>query len=183
MLIHFLETITIIWQGLPHKKLTSNTVIAIFIGPLHLVATAGAAILVPSRPCRITATHLGIGCPLMKYVSTSSSGELRWHGFQKDRVSVWRSLWWGRSYVPRVLCSPAPMFPCTYVPRYRCSPVQCSPVPMFPGAYVPLSYIPRYLCSPVPIFPCTYAPPSYVPQCLCSPVPMFPRTYVPPFHH
>ena len=25
MLIHFLETITIIWQGLPHKKLTSNS--------------------------------------------------------------------------------------------------------------------------------------------------------------
>ena len=25
MLIHFLETITIIWQGLPHKKLTSDS--------------------------------------------------------------------------------------------------------------------------------------------------------------
>ena len=25
MFIHFLETITIIWQGLPHKKLTSNS--------------------------------------------------------------------------------------------------------------------------------------------------------------
>ena len=26
-----------------------------------------------------------------------------------------------------------PMFPGTYVPRYRCSPNLCSPVPMFPG--------------------------------------------------
>ena len=91
MLIHFLETITIIWPA---------TVIAIFIGPLHLVATADAAILVPSRPCRIAATHLGIGCPLMKSVSTSSSGELRWHGFQKDGVSVWQSWWWSQGHVP-----------------------------------------------------------------------------------
>ena len=35
-----------------------------------------------------------------------------------------------------------PMFPGTYVPRYRCSPNLCSPVPMFPGTYVP-----RYRCS------------------------------------
>ena len=56
-----------------------------------------------------------------------------------------------RSYVPRVLCSPGPMFPRTYVPRVRCSPILCSPVPMFPDTYEPLSYIPRYLCSPVPV--------------------------------
>ena len=37
-----------------------------------------------------------------------------------------------------------PMFPGTYVPRYRCSPNLCSPVPMFPGTYVP-----RYRSSPV----------------------------------
>ena len=37
-----------------------------------------------------------------------------------------------------------PMFPGTYVPRYRCSPNLCSLVPMFPGTYVP-----RYRCSPV----------------------------------
>ena len=49
---------------------------------------------------------------------------------------------WERTYVPRYLCSPVPMFPGTYVPRYL-----CSPVPMFPGTYVP-----RYLCSPVPMF-------------------------------
>ena len=30
-----------------------------------------------------------------------------------------------------------PMFPGTYVPRYRCSPNLCSPVPMFPGTDVP----------------------------------------------
>ena len=36
-----------------------------------------------------------------------------------------------RSYVPRVLCSPDPMFPGSYVPR-----VLCSPGPMFPGSYV-----------------------------------------------
>ena len=52
------------------------------------------------------------------------------------------------------------MFPGTYVPRYRCSPILCSPVPMFPGTYVP-----RYLCSPVPMFP----------------EPMFPGTDVPRF--
>ena len=33
--------------------------------------------------------------------------------------------------------SPVPMFPGTYVPRYRCSPNLCSPVPMFPSTYVP----------------------------------------------
>ena len=76
------------------------------------------------------------------------------------------------SYVPRVLCSPAPMFPGSdvppsYVPQYLCSPALVNPCPMFPGTYVPPSYVPRYLCSPY----------------LCSPVPMFPRTYVPPFHH
>ena len=36
----------------------------------------------------------------------------------------------------------------TYVPRYLCSPVPMFPESMFPGAYVP-----RYLCSPVPMFP------------------------------
>ena len=36
----------------------------------------------------------------------------------------------------------------TYVPRYLCSPVPMFPEPMFPGTYVP-----RYLCSPVPMFP------------------------------
>ena len=66
----------------------------------RLVATAGATILVPSRPCRIAATHLGIGCPLMKSVSTPSSGGLRWHGFQKDGLSVWRSWWWSQGHVP-----------------------------------------------------------------------------------
>ena len=71
------------------------------------------------------------------------------------------------------------MFPRTYVPRVRCSPILCSPVPMFPGTYEPLSYIPPYLCSSVPIFPGTYGPPSYVPRYLCSPAPMFP--YVPPY--
>ena len=30
-----------------------------------------------------------------------------------------------------------PMFPGTYVPRYRCSTNLCSPVPMFPGTDVP----------------------------------------------
>ena len=38
---------------------------------------------------------------------------------------------WERSYVPRVLCSPGPMFP----------------GPMFPG-----SHVPRVLCSPGPMF-------------------------------
>ena len=77
------------------------------------------------------------------------------------------------------------MFPCTYAPRYRCSPNLCSPVPMFPGTDVP-----RYLCSPVPMFPGTYVlrylcspvpmfPGTYVPRNLCSPVPMFPGTCVP----
>ena len=66
------------------------------------------------------------------------------------------------------------MFPGTYVPRYRCSPILCSPVPMFPGAYVP-----RYLCSPVPMFPGTDVPRTYVPRYLCSPVPMFPEPMFP----
>ena len=39
----------------------------------------------------------------------------------------------------RLLKGSVPMFPSTYVPRYR-----CSSVPMFPGTYVP-----RYRCSPV----------------------------------
>ena len=30
------------------------------------------------------------------------------------------------------LCSPVPMFPGSYVPRYLCSLNLCSPVPMFP---------------------------------------------------
>ena len=29
----------------------------------------------------------------------------------------------------------------------------CSPAPMFPGTDVPRTYVPRYLCSPVPMFP------------------------------
>ena len=58
------------------------------------------------------------------------------------------------TYVPRyrcspILCSPAPMFPGTYVPRYRCSPNLYSPVPMFPGTDVPRTYVPRYRCSPI----------------------------------
>ena len=36
----------------------------------------------------------------------------------------------------------------TYLPRYLSSPVPMFPEPMFPGTYVP-----RYLCSPVPMFP------------------------------
>ena len=32
----------------------------------------------------------------------------------------------------------------TYVPRYLCSPVPMFPEPMFPGTYVP-----QYLCSPI----------------------------------
>ena len=35
------------------------------------------------------------------------------------------------------------MFPRSYVPR-----VLCCPAPMFPGSYVPPSYVPQYLCSP-----------------------------------
>ena len=66
------------------------------------------------------------------------------------------------------------MFPGTYVPRYRCSPILCSPVPLFPGTYVP-----RYLCSPVPMFPSTDVPRTYVPRYLCSPVPMFPEPMFP----
>ena len=66
------------------------------------------------------------------------------------------------------------MFPGTYVPRYRCSPILCSPVPMFPGTYVP-----RYLCYPVPMFPGTDVPRTYVPRYLCSPVPMFPEPMFP----
>ena len=92
-----------------------------------------------------------------------------------------------RSYVPRVLCSPGPMFPRTYVPRVRCSPILCSPVPMFPGTCEPLSYVPRYLCSPVlcspvPMFPVPMFPGTYVPPYLCSPVSpltIMPSTYVP----
>ena len=38
---------------------------------------------------------------------------------------------WERTYVPRVLCSPGPMFPGSHVPR-----VLCSPGPMFPGSDV-----------------------------------------------
>ena len=94
---------------------------------------------------------------------------------------------WVRSYVPRVLCSPGPMFPRTYVPRVRCSPILCSPVPMFPGTCEPLSYVPRYLCSPVlcspvPMFPVPMFPGTYVPPYLCSPVSpltIMPSTYVP----
>ena len=52
----------------------------------------------------------------------------------------------------RVLCSPGPMFPGSYVPQ-----VPCSPGPMFPG-----SYVPRVLCSPGPMFPG-----SHVPRVLC----------------
>ena len=52
------------------------------------------------------------------------------------------------------------MFPCTYVPRYLCSPNLCSPIPMFPGTDVPRTYVPRYLCSQVPI----YVPRTYVPR-------------------
>ena len=44
-----------------------------------------------------------------------------------------------RTYVPRVLCSPGPMFPGSHVPR-----VLCSPGPMFPG-----SHVPRVLCCGV----------------------------------
>ena len=92
-----------------------------------------------------------------------------------------------RSYVPRVLCSPGPMFPRTYVPRVRCSPILSSPVPMFPGTCEPLSYVPRYLCSPVlcspvPMFPVPMFPGTYVPPYLCSPVSpltIMPSTYVP----
>ena len=96
-----------------------------------------------------------------------------------------------RSYGPRSLCSPIPMFPvlCSpilrlhgpnYVPRSL-----CSPLPMFPNTYIiPGSYVLRSLCSPVPMFPNPYVPLPYVPQyynftVLCSPVPMFPNPYVP----
>ena len=81
------------------------------------------------------------------------------------------------------------MFPCTYVPRYRCSLNLCSHVPMFPGTdvprtYVPRTYVPRYrcssnLCSHVPMFPGTDVPRTYVPLYLCSPVPMFPEPMFP----
>ena len=37
-----------------------------------------------------------------------------------------------------------PMFPGTYVPRYRCSPNLCSPVPMSPGTYVPRNRCSRF---------------------------------------
>ena len=40
------------------------------------------------------------------------------------------------------------MFPGSYVPR-----VLCSPGPMFPD---PGSYVPRVLCSPGPMFPSLY---------------------------
>ena len=94
-----------------------------------------------------------------------------------------------RTYVSRYLCSPVPMFPGAYVPRYRCSPNLCSPVPMFPEPMFPGAYVPRYRCSPnlcslVPMFPGTYVPRYRCSPNLCSLVPMFPgtdvpRTYVP----
>ena len=56
-----------------------------------------------------------------------------------DWISKRRGTWdlRERTYVPRYLCSPVPMFPGTYVPRYLCSPVPMFPEPMFPGTYVP----------------------------------------------
>ena len=56
------------------------TVIVFFIGAFRQVAIVGTDILVPSRPCLIAVTHLGIGCPLTKYMCTRSSGELSWLG-------------------------------------------------------------------------------------------------------
>ena len=58
----------------------------------------------------------------------------------------------GQHYVPLYLCSPVPMFPepmfpGTYVPRYRCSQNLCSPVPMFPDTYVPRTYVPRFTAN------------------------------------
>ena len=82
------------------------------------------------------------------------------------------------------LCSPAPIFPGSYVPRsyiprYLCSPVLSSPVPIFPGFYVPPnfacpvfpgSYVPQYLCSPRNNSTCPIFPGPYVPGVPCSPV-------------
>ena len=60
----------------------------------------------------------------------------RQHNYLKvgDRVTL---------YVCKAVCGER-----TYVPRYLCSPVPMFPEPMFPG-----NYVPRYLCSPVPMFP------------------------------
>ena len=90
------------------------------------------------------------------------------------------------------LCSPAPIFPGSYVPRsyiprHLCSPVLSSPVPIFPGSYVPpnfacpvfpRSYVPQYLCSPRNNSTCPIFPGPYVPWVLCSPGPMFPGCFV-----
>ena len=107
-----------------------------------------------------------------------------------------------RTYVPRYLCSPVPMFSRTYVPRYLCSSVPVFAEPMFPGTYrcmfaesmfrgayiirylFPLvhlfsrAFVPRYLCSPVPMFPGTHSPNQCFPIPM-SPVPIFPDTRVP----
>ena len=95
-------------------------------------------------------------------------------------------------WVGSALCSPAPIFPGSYVPRsyiprYLCSPVLSSPVPIFPGSYVPPnfacpvfpgSYVPQYLCSPRNNSTCPIFPGPYVPGVLCSPGPMFHGCFV-----
>ena len=95
-------------------------------------------------------------------------------------------------WVGSALCSPAPIFPGSYVPRsyiprYLCSPVLSSPEPIFPGSYVPPnfacpvfpgSYVPQYLCSPRNNSTCPIFPSPYVPGVLCSPGPIFPGCFV-----
>ena len=49
----------------------------------------------------------------------------------------------------------------TYYKENHLRSALCSPAPIFPGTYVPRTYVPRYLCSPVP---------SYVPRYRCSPI-------------
>ena len=58
------------------------------------------------------------------YNSISSSVDCHSNGDRKAATLTW-------------LKGSVPMFPGTYVPRYRCSPNLCSPVPMFPGTDVP----------------------------------------------
>ena len=81
-------------------------------------------------------------------------------------------------------CSPVPMFPSPYVPRFMIlvpmfpSPYvtqKCFPVPLLPKLTLHSPCVPQYLCfpySPVPMFPS-----PYVPQFLCSPVHLFPSPY------
>ena len=113
-----------------------------------------------------------IGTGKRKKSRCSNDGDFRLRGRRfwrddNDGDSVLMTESWQVCDVPRTYV-PVPMFPGTYIPQFRCSPVPMFPEPMFPGAYVR-----RYRYSPVPMFPGTD-----VPRYRCSSVPMFPEPYI-----